>query len=156
MIKKAFSLLVFFAVVFFFILIGGYATGLSYTAATRFFSESLWGQPTWMVPPSWAFVYGLVAISGWLVWINTRGPERLFPMMLFSAILVCNAAWWWIFFEWQDPKLALMNLCLLWGLLFFAMAVFFLHSKIASGLLIPYMAWISYAIVFNYFKFIYQ
>ena len=152
MMQKGFSLLIFFLVVFAFVLVGGYSTGITQTNFLKGFLESFWGQSSWLVPPSWAVVYGLVAISGWSVWNGAEGLERIFPMMLFGAVLTANATWWWIYFEWGDPNLALMNLGLLWGLIFFTICVFFIHSRFGAALMIPYFAWISYALVFNFFK----
>jgi len=152
MISRTLSLVVFFVVVFAFVLIGGYATGLTHSPFMKGFLQAFWGQSSWLVPPSWAIVYSLVAISGWLVWNGAEGLERIFPMMLFVSILIANATWWWIYFEWGDPRLALTNLGILWGLIAFTICIFFIHSRWAAALLIPFFAWISYAFVFNLYK----
>jgi len=152
MIYKIVSLVVFFVVVFAFVLIGGHATGLTTSLFMKNFLQTFWGQTSWLVPPSWALVYGLVTISGWLAWHAAPGTEKIFPMILFLGILTANATWWWIYFELSDPNLALTNLGILWGLTFFTIFIFAIHSRWGAALLIPYFAWISYALVFNYFK----
>ena len=151
MIYKVISLFLFFVIVFAFVLIGGHSTGLAASNFSKNFLQAFWGQTSWLVPPSWALVYGLVAISGWMVWNRAPGLERIFPMILFGGVLTANATWWWIYFEWGDPNLALMNLGILWGLIFFTIFVFCFHSRWGAALMIPYFAWISYALVFNFF-----
>jgi len=151
-IRKFLTLIAFFVIVFAFVLAGGHATGLTSTSFFKSFLRAFWGQSTWLVPPSWALVYSLVAVSGWLAFERAPGMEKIFPMMLFGGILTANASWWWIYYEVGNPQLALMNLGVLWGLIFFTLFIFALHSRWAAALMIPYFAWISYAFVFNFFK----
>lgn len=156
MISKGFSLLAFLGIVFVFVLIGGYSTGLSVPGFAKTFLRDFWGEPSWIVPPSWAAVYVCLAVSGWLVWIRTSFLDRIFPMFFYLAILTANATWWWLFFKIKSPDLALMNLGILWGLIVLTMAIFFSYSKWASVFLIPYFAWITYVLVFDFFLLKYR
>jgi len=151
-IHKLFTLIIFFVIVFAFVIVGGYATGLTTTPFLHNVLRAFWGQSSWLVPPSWALVYSFVAVSGWLTWVRAPGTEKIFPMILFVGVLTANSSWWWIYFKLEDPQLALINLGVLWGLIFFTIFIFALHSRWAAALMIPYFAWISYALVFNVFK----
>ena len=150
MIRKGLILIAFFVIVFAFLFIGGYSTGLSISSFSKSFLKFMWGESIWAIPPSWALLYGLVAISGWLVWIHAPAHERIFPMMIYFAVLTANSTWWWVFVKFADPDLAFMNLAILWGLTLLNIVVFFFHSAYAAILLIPYFAWVSYVLVFNY------
>lgn len=149
------SLIIFICLILIILLVGGWATGLSPHGWIKKFSHIFWGQPAWLIPPSWLVVYCLVAISGWLVWISAEGPELVFPMMVYFVQLLLNASWWWIYFAWQNHSLALMVLTLLCCLIFINIIVFWTYRKSAAVLLVPYFAWVVYAASLNWALFIY-
>jgi translocator protein len=152
---KVISLFFFIALVLLVLLSGGWATGLSPEGWIAKFSDIFWGDPTWLIPPSWLLVYGLVAVSGWLVWISTDSLDVIFPMIVYAVQLVLNASWWWIYFVLEDPMLAITTLTLLSCLILFNIIVFWFYYKWAAVLLVPYFSWVVYATSLNWALIIY-
>jgi translocator protein len=53
--------------------------------------------------------------------------------------------WSWIFFRWQMGAAALLDIVLLWFAIAWTMVLFAPLSRLAAGLLAPYLAWVTYA-----------
>ena len=64
---------------------------------------------------------------------------------MFIVQLVVNALWTWLFFVWHQGGLAFAEILLLWTLIVVTMVLFSRVSKLAAGLLLPYLAWVSFA-----------
>jgi tryptophan-rich sensory protein len=110
-------------------------------------AKPAWTPPNWVFGPVWTILYIAIAIAGWLVWRRTR---RMSPALWFwSAQIVLNAAWSWLFFGLQRPGLALVDI----GLLLAAIAGFILaarrESLAAAVLFVPYLLWVGYASALN-------
>ena len=72
------------------------------------------------------------------------------PLTLFAVQLVLNVAWSWIFFGMHQPGWAFVEIVMLWLAIVATMVAFFRCSKIAGWLLVPYLAWVSFAGVLNF------
>ena len=72
------------------------------------------------------------------------------PLSLFASQLVLNVAWSWIFFGLHQPGWAFVEIVVLWLAILATTVAFFRYSKIASALLVPYLAWVSFASVLNF------
>ena len=106
--------------------------------------------PNWIFGPVWTALYAMMAVAAWLVWRwRPAGPVGL-PLALFAAQLVLNAAWSWLFFGLERPGLAFIDILLLWLALVATIAAFRTVSVTAAWLLVPYLAWLSFAAYLNY------
>ncbi|MFD9698877.1 TspO/MBR family protein [Lentzea sp. NPDC059081] len=105
-----------------------------------------WAPPAWLFGPVWTVLYGLIAVSGWLAWRNgaTRGE-----LTLFGANLVLNALWTPLFFGLGWFGVAFAEIVVLWLTIVALVVVFSWRSKVASALLVPYLAWVSFAGALN-------
>ncbi len=93
--------------------------------------------PSWASPPGW---------SG----ASPRAKTRRQALALFCAQLALNALWSWLFFQWHRGAWALADIALL-GICVAATFVAFLRLRTLAGLLLlPYLAWISFAGALNY------
>jgi tryptophan-rich sensory protein len=104
--------------------------------------------PGWVFGPVWTFLYVLMAIAAWLVW-RTDDPRRRTALTLFAVQLVANAAWSPLFFGARLPGWALAELVVLW---FAVAATAWWFRKIeprAAALLVPYLAWVTFAGALN-------
>jgi tryptophan-rich sensory protein len=108
-----------------------------------------WAPPGWLFGPVWTLLYALMGIAAWLV-ARTPGPASRAPMALWGAQLALNATWTPIFFGLRAPALALVNIALLWLALVATIGAFFSRRRLAAGLLVPYLAWVSFATALNY------
>ena len=72
-------------------------------------------------------------------------PEARGALGLFVAQLGANALWTWIFFVWREGAWAFAEIVVLWVLIAGTLALFWRIRKLAGLLLIPYLAWVTYA-----------
>lgn len=107
-------------------------------------------QPTWAPPaaafgPVWSVLYVLMAVAAWLV-VRTLGwPGARPAITLYVAQLALNALWPWIFFQWRLGGVALAEILVLWTLLLLTVLAFWRARRLAGVLLLPYLAWVSFA-----------
>ncbi len=104
-----------------------------------------WAPPAWLFGPVWTVLYLLMAIAAWLVW-RTQGWRRAgAALWLFIVQLAANALWTWLFFVWHQGAWAFAEILLLWGLIVGTIVAFWSVQKLAAVLLLPYLAWVSFA-----------
>ena len=86
------------------------------------------------------------------VWLGLRSgsPARLKALALYIAQLAVNLLWPVIFFLQQALGLTFVWLVLLWALAAILTAWLFQLSRPAGWLMIPYLAWITFAGVLNF------
>lgn len=66
-------------------------------------------------------------------------------MLLFIVQLAANALWSWLFFVWRQGGFAFAEVLLLWCLIAATAISFWRISAIAAALLMPYLAWVTFA-----------
>ena len=71
-------------------------------------------------------------------------------MALFAAQLTLNGLWSWVFFRWHRGFLATAVIALLWLLLVATVWAFWRQHRLAGLLLVPYLAWVSFATALSY------
>jgi benzodiazapine receptor len=108
-----------------------------------------WTPPVFLIGPLWAVFYTLMAIAAWLVWRERLHLLRIPALALFTLQLGLNGAWSWAFFGNHDLAGALLTLVALWLVLAATVAVFFRVNNLAGSLLVPYLAWSSFALAVN-------
>jgi tryptophan-rich sensory protein/uncharacterized protein YbjT (DUF2867 family) len=108
-----------------------------------------WTPPDWVFGPVWTVLYFLMAIAGWLVWRRSGVARARWALQLFAIQLALNALWSGIFFAWQSPGWAFVEILVLGAAIVGTIAAFWPHSRWASYLLAPYLAWSSFAAALN-------
>jgi benzodiazapine receptor len=110
-------------------------------------NKPLWNPPSWLFGPVWTLLYLMMATAAWLVWKRCGWGKAL---GFYGIQLVLNAAWTPIFFGAQQPGWALVDIIALWVAIGVTTVAFFRVSKAAGGLMVPYLGWVSFAMVLNY------
>ena len=108
-----------------------------------------WTPPGWLFGPVWTVLYALMAVAAWRVWRTAPAPARSLALGLMLAQLVLNAAWSPLFFGLRSPALAFVDICALWLALVWTMVAFRRVDAPAGWMLVPYLAWVSFALVLN-------
>ncbi len=107
--------------------------------------------PPWVFGPVWTTLYLLMGISLFLIWRpGYRHKKVRHAIWIYLLQLVLNVLWTIIFFAWFNPTAALAEIVLLWGMIIATMVVFWHHSRSAVWLLVPYLAWVTFAMFLNY------
>lgn len=102
-----------------------------------------WAPPAGVFGPVWTLLYLLMGTAAWLVW-RSPGPTRL-AIGLFVAQLAANALWSWLFFAWHRGALAAVEVLVLLALIAATVAAFWRIRRAAALLLLPYLAWVTFA-----------
>jgi benzodiazapine receptor len=111
--------------------------------------------PTWAPPQEafglvWPVLYVLIGVAAWRVWDRAGGAQRAGTALnLWFAQLVVNAAWPAVFFGAEAFGPAIGVIVVLVALVVATIAAFARHDRLAAGLLVPYLLWISYATALN-------
>jgi len=110
--------------------------------------------PNWIFGPVWTILFLLMGYALYLVWNKTKEQEGRKTLIFFSIQLVLNIGWSFCFFYLQNPLAGLLEIVILWIFILLTIINFYKISKTAAYLLIPYIIWVSFAIVLNYFLYI--
>lgn len=127
-------------------LIGTSATGDA-GAFYRALERPVWAPPSWLFGPAWTVLYVMIAVAGWLVY-SKAGWDR--ALGVYGIQLVLNAAWTPLFFGADQFGLAFAEIVLLWLAIVATIVLFRRISRPAALLLLPYLAWVTYAGALNF------
>jgi tryptophan-rich sensory protein len=110
-----------------------------------------WQPPDWLFGPVWTAIFGLSAIAAVLAWRHAETDgDRSLIVAAFAANIVLNVAWSGLFFTLKRPDWALIEVVFLWLSVLAIVLVCYRYSTRAGNLLLPYLAWVSFASVLNY------
>ena len=109
-----------------------------------------WNPPDYVFGPVWTTLFVMMAIAAWMVWKPEGFQAATMPLTLFAVQLGLNVAWSWIFFGMHQPGWAFLEIVVLWVAIVATTVAFFRRSKIAGWLMVPYLAWVSFASVLNF------
>lgn len=108
-------------------------------------AKPFWTPPNWLFPPVWTLLYIMIAIAGWLI---CSMPDKKLRV-LWSAQLILNALWSWLFFgqHWLTAGLIdiLAMLACIGAIVFLSRST----SKTVTWLMLPYLLWVAYASTLN-------
>ena len=113
-------------------------------------AKPAWAPPGWLFGPVWTTLYLLMGVAAWLVWRKAGWSGASGALSLFVGQLVCNAAWSWFFFAWRRGALAFGGVVLLLGLIIATLVAFAQVERLAALLLVPYLAWVTFAAALTY------
>jgi benzodiazapine receptor len=118
--------------------------------------KPVFSPPNWIFGPVWTVLYIMMGISVYLIWsayakapADSNEKEKR-ALTLFWIHLFFNAIWSPIFFGLQHLFFALIVIGIIWLLIVTLMCLFWKINKVATYLLIPYLAWVSFASALNY------
>jgi translocator protein len=144
--RNAAALAVCIAVTFLAPALGAWAMPGEWYATLR---KPSWNPPSWIFGPVWTSLYVMMATAAWLVWRRGGWAGQRRALSLYLEQLALNAAWTPIFFGLKMPGLAFAEILLLFGAVL-ATAIAFRRVSKGAALLVPYIAWVSFASFLNY------
>jgi tryptophan-rich sensory protein len=109
-----------------------------------------WKPPDWLFGPAWTLIFALCAMAGVTAWraIHER-TRREWLLVLFSANAFLNVLWSLLFFRLRRPDWALIEVAFLWLSIVALMVFVRPDSRRAAVLLVPYLAWVTFAAALN-------
>jgi translocator protein len=133
------------------------AVGSVFTASSlanwySLLEKPVFNPPSWVFFPVWTLLYTLMGISLYIVWDKgLQDREVKIGLIIFGIQLVLNSLWSFLFFGLKSPYYGFVEIIFLWLAIFLTIIKFRNISKTASDLLIPYILWVSFAALLNYY-----
>lgn len=109
-----------------------------------------WQPPNRLFAPVWTLLYVMIAVAGWLIWREVGFARAALPLVMYALQLILNAAWTPLFFGLHRPDLAFIDIVLVWVSIVATIALFYPIHLAAALLLVPYLAWVTFASALNF------
>lgn len=133
----------------------GYLSGIvtreSVTSWYTTIEKPSFNPPNWIFQPVWTSLYIMMGIAAGLIWqqIETKKEAVRTALVFFFVQLALNALWSILFFGLKNPLLALIEIIVLWLMIYETFIKFNSLNKTAGYLLIPYLLWVGFATLLN-------
>ncbi len=115
-----------------------------------------WNPPSWVFGPVWTTLYLLMGVAAWLVWRRAREAETAeeraqarTALTVYGVQLALNAIWSPTFFGAKRVDLAFAIVVALLASIVETIRQFARVRRGAALLLVPYVAWVSFATALN-------
>lgn len=109
-----------------------------------------WAPSAAVFGPVWTVLYAMMAVAAWLIWKQRGIRLARIALAVFVLQLVLNGLWSWLFFAWKQGALSFLDIALLWVLIAATLVLFWRVRPLAGMLLVPYLAWVTFASALNY------
>ncbi len=129
--------------------VGGLVTSPEIPTWYAGLTKPSFNPPNWLFGPVWTTLYVLMGISCYLVWKHSASPDRNRALFVFVVQFALNFCWSFIFFGMHETGWALVEMMVLWVAILITIFSFAKFSKTAAWLLVPYISWVSFAMLLN-------
>jgi len=130
--------------------LGGRATASQIPTWYQSLHRPAIAPPNWLFAPVWTLLYCLMAVAVWRIFQLPPSPTRTLAIVLFFLQLALNALWSPLFFSMHQIGLAFFELCLMWLAIVTTTALYLRLDTVATALMLPYIAWVSFAGLLNF------
>jgi len=111
--------------------------------------KPVWTPPARVFPIAWTLLYILIAVAAW--WVALSPSFLAMPALgLWSWQIVLNALWSPVFFGARRPGAGLVVIAVLWLAVVLTTCTFWRADLLAGILMLPYLAWVSFAAALNF------
>jgi len=120
-------------------------------------NKPMFSPPNWLFFPVWTILFMLMGVALYLILQNDEKKlaiERKIARFWFATQFAFNILWSFLFFGLKDPFLGFIGIIFLWVSIVLTIVSFYKIDKKAAYLLIPYILWVSFATILNYFVMI--
>ena len=107
--------------------------------------------PNWLFAPVWTLLFIMMGVAAGMIWNQLENQRELVKkaLLFFTVQLLLNALWSYLFFGLNNVLLALIEVILLWLVIYETFHIFKKIDKKAAYLFIPYLIWVAFAAVLN-------
>ncbi|MFN6335366.1 MAG: TspO/MBR family protein [Sphingobacteriales bacterium] len=107
-----------------------------------------WNPPNWIFGPVWTILYLLMGASFAIAW-HKGGQVGRKMMLLFVVQFLLNLVWSPTFFYFHNITLAFLIIALMWVIILLTIFAAGKVKPVAAWLLVPYISWVSFAMILN-------
>ena len=137
------------------LLVGGIAGFFTTTGVNGWYAvanKPSFNPPNWLFAPVWTALYIMMGIALYLVWkTETANAIKQKALILFGVQLALNFLWSFIFFYAKQPSWAFADIIAMWIVILLTIIWFGKISTTAAWLLVPYIFWVSFASLLNFY-----
>jgi tryptophan-rich sensory protein len=148
-VRPLIGLIVFLSLTLAVSLLGGLVTATSVDTWYQGLAKPVFNPPDWVFAPVWSTLFLLMAVAAWRVWRLGGVKVRSRELAAFAFQLALNLGWSVLFFGFKAPGWALIEMLALFAAILWTMWVFWRCDRWAGALLVPYAAWVGFALVLN-------
>lgn len=131
------------------LVLGNFATTPNIPTWYATLQKPWFNPPNWLFGPVWTLLYMMMGYAVWRILALPSGKTRTFALIAFYGQLALNALWSFAFFGWQSPLAGFIVIVLLLAGILTTYLLFWTLDKPASWMMIPYAAWVSFALMLN-------
>jgi len=143
--------------------LGSLFTSQSVAGWYQFLAKPAFNPPDWLFGPVWTTLFILMGIAFYIVLSKRHSSKKherqnryekqnrqiRSAEIIFMIQLGLNVLWSGLFFGLRSPTLALVEIIILWLAILATVVRFARVSRPAAYLLLPYLIWVSFAVVLN-------
>lgn len=142
-------------------LLGGFLVSYINRNAINFYSANVkkpfFTPPSIVFPIVWSILYFLMGIAAYRIYIRNKEHNEDNGAYFFYLIqLILNFMWSFIFFTFRLYGVAFIWIIILFIFVAITFIKFIKIDKIAGALLFPYMLWLVFAGVLNFFIWVFN
>jgi tryptophan-rich sensory protein len=132
--------------------IAGYFTTSGVNGWYAVANKPSFNPPNWLFAPVWTALYIMMGIALYLVWSKDFSKDiKQTAFVLFAVQLALNFAWSFIFFYAKQPGWAFVDIVIMWVAILLTIWWFGKISPLSAWLLVPYISWVSFASLLNFY-----
>ncbi|MFT4096170.1 MAG: TspO/MBR family protein [Rhodoblastus sp.] len=106
--------------------------------------------PNWVFGPAWTVFYIAIAYAFWRILTLDRPlADKRAAILVFLVQIFLNGLWSVVFFGIRSPGGGLIVIAALWIAIAANIFAFGKLDRLAAWLLVPYLAWVSFAAALN-------
>jgi len=125
-------------------ILGSFSTVSSVKSWYPLLNKPSFNPPSWLFAPVWTILFFLMGVALYLIWSKKN------KITWFWIQLVLNILWSILFFGLHLPWFAFIEIIILWFAIVKAIIEAYSFNKKAGILLLPYLAWVSFAAFLNF------
>ena len=130
--------------------IGSIFTSSSVSTWYTTLNQPSFNPPNWVFAPVWNILFILMGYAWYLIWQSKKTKQRRIAILIFILQLLLNILWSALFFGARNPLYALIEIFILWIVICITIIAFWKINKTAGILLLPYIAWVTFATILNF------
>jgi translocator protein len=130
--------------------VGGFSGFLTADAIQNYYlalNKPSWNPPNGIFAPVWTTLYIMMGVAAGIIWHKSGNKKAL---TFFGIQLILNFFWSLIFFKWESPRFALIEIVFMLTAIFLTIISFKKINKTAAYLMVPYACWVSFATFLNF------
>ncbi len=131
--------------------VGSFFTAPSIPTWYAALEKPFFNPPNWLFAPVWTTLFAIMGISAFMIFREglDKDPVRI-ALAVFGVQMIFNVLWSVLFFGFRNPGAAFAEILVLWTMIASCIWLFWRIDRRAALLLVPYIAWVTFAAILNY------